>query len=97
MTATVPAILAWPLLAFMAAVVGLRYVFFNHSQWERYLNHTLAFMLASNLIRVDEHTELRFSSDTVHALLDLLAQTEQVQAAGTRQHGMGICSCEPAV
>ena len=24
MTATVPAILAWPLLAFMAAVVGLR-------------------------------------------------------------------------
>ncbi|KKF03803.1 MAB_1171c family putative transporter [Mycolicibacterium obuense] len=51
MTATVPAILAWPLLAFMAAVVGLRYVFFNHSQWERYLNHTLAFMLASNLIR----------------------------------------------
>ena len=51
MTATVPAILAWPLLAFMAAVVSLRYVFFNHSQWERYLNHTLAFMLASNLIR----------------------------------------------
>ena len=26
MTATVPAILAWPLLAFMAAVVGLRCV-----------------------------------------------------------------------
>lgn len=51
MTSTVPATLAWPLLIFMAAVVVLRYLFFNHSQWERYLNHTLAFMFASNLIR----------------------------------------------
>ncbi|MBU8820757.1 hypothetical protein KL864_33345 [Mycolicibacterium goodii] len=51
MTATVPGVLAWPLLAFMAAVVVFRYLLFNHSQWERYLNHTLAFMLAANLIR----------------------------------------------
>lgn len=51
MTATVPASLAFPLLACMAAVVALRYIFYNHSQWERYLNHTLAFMLAANLIR----------------------------------------------
>lgn len=51
MTATVPAILAWPLLAFMGSVVLLRYAFFNHSLWERYLNHTLALMFASNLIR----------------------------------------------
>lgn len=58
MTATVPGFLAWPLLAFMAAVVLLRYAFFNHSQWERYLNHTLAFMLASNLIREQAVQEL---------------------------------------
>ncbi|RFZ10364.1 hypothetical protein DSM43518_02278 [Mycobacterium marinum] len=51
MTNTIPAVLAWPLLTFMAAVVILRYIFFNHSQWERYLNHTLAFMFAANLVR----------------------------------------------
>ena len=51
MTSSVPENFAWPLLAFMATVTLLRYLFFNHSQWERYLNHTLAFMLASNLLR----------------------------------------------
>jgi hypothetical protein len=51
MTSTVPEFIAWPLLAFMLVVTVLRYVFFNHSQWERYLNHTLAFMLAVNLLR----------------------------------------------
>lgn len=51
MTASVPTAIAWPLLAFMAAVAVLRYLFFNNSMRERYLNHTLAFMFASNLIR----------------------------------------------
>lgn len=51
MTSSVPEHIAWPLLAFMVLVTLLRYLFFNHSQWERYLNHTLAFMLASNLLR----------------------------------------------
>ncbi|MDD4866101.1 MAG: hypothetical protein PHQ28_02940 [Mycobacterium sp.] len=51
MTATVPGYLAWPLLAFMAAVVIARYVFFNINQYETYLNNTLAFLLVSNLLR----------------------------------------------
>lgn len=51
MTATIPGHIAWPLLAFMAVVVALRYLFFNNSLWERYLNHTLAGMLVVNLIR----------------------------------------------
>lgn len=51
MTSTVPAEFAWPLLLFMAAVLQLRYMFFNNSQWEKYLNHTLTYMLAANLLR----------------------------------------------
>lgn len=51
MTSTVPGWLAGPLLGFMASVTLLRYLYFHHNQWERYLNHTLAFMFVSNLIR----------------------------------------------
>ncbi|QUR68726.1 MAB_1171c family putative transporter [Mycobacterium spongiae] len=42
--------LGWPLLVFMAAVVIVRYIFFNTSQYETFLNHSLAFILAGNLL-----------------------------------------------
>ncbi|ORB76822.1 hypothetical protein BST46_27935, partial [Mycobacterium timonense] len=51
MTTSVPAYLTWPLLVFMVIVVATRYLFFNSSAYETYLNHTLALMVTSNLLR----------------------------------------------
>lgn len=51
MTTSVPAYLTWPLLVLMGAIVLTRYLFFNRNQYETYLNHTLALMVVSNLLR----------------------------------------------
>lgn len=51
MTATVPDCIAWPLLILMAAIVIARYLVFNTTQYETYLNHCLALLLVSNLLR----------------------------------------------
>ncbi|MFA5707548.1 DUF6545 domain-containing protein [Mycolicibacterium sp.] len=54
MTATVPAAVAWPLIAFMVTVVCIRYAWFNGSAFDTYLNNTLAFMLLAQLLREHE-------------------------------------------
>lgn len=51
MTTSVPTYLTWPLLVFMVIVVATRYLFFDSSTYETYLNHTLALMVTSNLLR----------------------------------------------
>lgn len=44
---------AWPLLLFMAVVTITRFAFYstNSTQYDKYLNYTLGFALASNLLR----------------------------------------------
>ena len=51
MTSAVPGVIAWPLLIFMVAVVAARYVWFNDTAYDRYLNNTLGFMLIVQLLR----------------------------------------------
>lgn len=69
MTTSVQAYLTWPLLVFMVIVVAIRYLFFNSSQYETYLNHTLALMVASNLLR--EHAIQTALAD--HHILSITA------------------------
>lgn len=69
MTTSVPAYLTWPLVVFMVIVVAVRYLFFNSSGYENYLNHTLALMVASNLLR--EHAIERVLAD--HGILSITA------------------------
>lgn len=51
MTASVPAWLAWPLIAAMAAVITVRYKWFNKTLYENYFNNTLLLMLVAQLLR----------------------------------------------
>lgn len=51
MVSSVPGYLAWPVLAFTAVVLVLRYALCNASLVEKYLNNTLALCLACNLLR----------------------------------------------
>ncbi|KLI09253.1 MULTISPECIES: DUF6545 domain-containing protein [Mycobacteriaceae] len=48
-----PDTVAWPLLFFMTAVTIARFAFYstNTTQYDKYLNYTLGFALASNLLR----------------------------------------------
>jgi hypothetical protein len=61
MTSAVPGILAWPLIAFMVAVVAARYILLSDTAFDRYLNNTLAFMLIVQLLR--EHQVQRLLED----------------------------------
>lgn len=47
----VPAIIAWPLIAFMTLVLLGRYRWFNENLSEKYINNTLAFLWAAQLLR----------------------------------------------
>ncbi|SKO14877.1 MAB_1171c family putative transporter [Mycobacteroides abscessus] len=51
MTSSVPAWLAWPLIAAMAVVVAVRYRWFNKTLYENYFNNTLFLMLVAQLLR----------------------------------------------
>ncbi|MGL5441334.1 MAG: DUF6545 domain-containing protein, partial [[Mycobacterium] stephanolepidis] len=51
MTSSVPAWLAWPLIAAMAVVVAVRYRWFNKTLYENYFNNTLLLMLIAQLLR----------------------------------------------
>lgn len=51
MTASVPDWLAWPLIAVMAAVIAVRYKWFNKTLYENYFNNTLLLMLIAQLLR----------------------------------------------
>lgn len=51
MTATVPGIIAWPLIVFMMLVVAVRYRWFNINSYDAYFNNTLAFLLLAQLFR----------------------------------------------
>ncbi|BBY22047.1 DUF6545 domain-containing protein [Mycobacterium stomatepiae] len=61
MTSTVPPAVAWPLILFMAIVVVSRYVWFNTSLYDTYLNNTLAILLTAQLLR--EHVVQQLLSD----------------------------------
>jgi hypothetical protein len=61
MTSTVPPVVAWPLILFMAIVVVSRYVGFNANLFDTYLNNTLAFLLIAQLLR--EHAVQQLLSD----------------------------------
>ena len=51
--AVIPDSVAWPLIAFMIAVVMARYLVFNTSRYETYLNHCLALVVLATLLRDD--------------------------------------------
>jgi hypothetical protein len=51
MTASVPAWIAWPLIAAMAAIVAVRYRWFSNTLYETYFNNTLLLMLIAQLLR----------------------------------------------
>lgn len=51
MTTSLPDCIAWPLLAFMATVVAVRFFFYARNQYDTYLNHTLALLFGANLLR----------------------------------------------
>ncbi|MEN4397458.1 DUF6545 domain-containing protein [Mycolicibacterium conceptionense] len=57
-----PDSVAWPLLLFMAVVTITRFAFYstNSTQYDKYLNYTLGFALASNLLR-DRTIETRLN------------------------------------
>ncbi|RDH75376.1 hypothetical protein DVS77_27125 [Mycolicibacterium moriokaense] len=77
MTTSVPAYLTWPLLVFMVVVVAIRYAFFNSSQYETYLNHTLALMVTSNLLRE-------------HAIQTVLADHTPVSITAAQQLSLAV-------
>ncbi len=47
----VPAMIAWPFIAFMTVVLLGRYRWFNENLSEKYINNTLAFLWAAQLLR----------------------------------------------
>lgn len=51
MTSTVPAWIAWPVVFAMVITLALRFTWFNQSLYDKYLNNTLAWMLATQLLR----------------------------------------------
>ncbi|MUM15511.1 hypothetical protein FZI91_08680 [Mycobacterium sp. CBMA271] len=51
MTSSVPAWIAWPLIAAMAAVIALRYKWFNKTLYDNYFNNTLLLMFMAQLLR----------------------------------------------
>lgn len=51
MTTALPALITWPALTVMVIVVVVRYVWFNATRMEAYLNHTLALLVFSNVLR----------------------------------------------
>jgi hypothetical protein len=61
MTSTVPGVIAWPAILFMAIVVVVRYFGFNTNRYDGYLNNTLAILLVAQLLR--EHVVQKLLSD----------------------------------
>lgn len=51
MTSSVPAWLAWPLIVAMAAIIAVRYRWFNTTLYDNYFNNTLLLMLVAQLLR----------------------------------------------
>ncbi|WP_195166744.1 DUF6545 domain-containing protein [Mycobacteroides abscessus] len=51
MTSSVPGWLAWPLVVAMAAVIAVRYRWFNTTLYDTYFNNTLLLMLIAQLLR----------------------------------------------
>jgi len=77
MICAVPGVVAWPLIAFMVAVIVARYVLLDSSAFDRYLNNTLAYMLITELL----------SQPTVQRLLDWAAL---LNVATTQQLSLGF-------
>lgn len=73
MTATIPGYIAWPLFMFMAVTVIARYLVFNTSQYETYLNHCLALAFVASLLH--EQTINNFLAD--HRIMSV-ATAEQL-------------------
>jgi hypothetical protein len=51
MTDTVPEVIAWPLIAFIAAMVAVRFRWLANSLYDSYFNNTLAWILVTLLFR----------------------------------------------
>lgn len=51
MTSTVPGWIAWPVIAAMMITLAVRYTWFNQTLYDNYLSNTLAWMLATQLLR----------------------------------------------
>lgn len=51
MTSSVPGWLAWPLIVAMAAIIAVRYRWFNTTLYDTYFNNTLLLMLFAQLLR----------------------------------------------
>ncbi|WP_255786136.1 DUF6545 domain-containing protein [Mycobacteroides abscessus] len=58
MTSSVPDCIAWPLILAMAAVIAVRYRWFNENLYDTYFNNTLLLMLIAQLLRQHSVEEL---------------------------------------